>query len=60
MTARRRLVRATVLALSLSASGVLLAAAPASACQPESCPEQSPVCQLLKEQPRLPQCIPVY
>jgi hypothetical protein len=51
------LLAATV---GLTAATWLVAAAPASACQPESCPNSSPVCQLLKEQPRLPQCIPVY
>ena len=48
-------------ALALSAAGALLATAPAaSACQPESCPAPSPVCQVLATQPKLPHCIPVY
>jgi hypothetical protein len=58
--ARRRLAGLLSLATGMAAAGVLLAAGPASACQPESCPEPSPYCQLLKEYPRLPQCVPVY
>jgi hypothetical protein len=56
----RRTAELVAVTVGLTAAGWLLTAAPASACQPESCPSQSPVCQLLKEQPRLPQCIPVY
>ena len=56
----RRTAELVAVTVGLTAAGWLLTAVPASACQPESCPEQSPVCQLLKEQPRLPQCIPVY
>jgi hypothetical protein len=56
----RRLVPAVLTAVVISTSGLVLAATPASACQPESCPNDSPVCELLRTQPKLPQCKPVY
>ena len=59
----RRSVRTAAVsaALALGATGALLVTAPAaSACQPESCPAPSPVCQVLASQPKLPHCIPVY
>jgi hypothetical protein len=59
MRRRRRVARLALLAVTGAASGLLLAATPASACQPESCPD-SPVCDLLRHAPKLPQCIPVY
>jgi hypothetical protein len=57
---RRRIARLAALAVAVSASGLVLAATPASACQPESCPNDSPVCEALRHAPKLPQCIPVY
>ncbi len=54
-------VAATTLVLSsLLGLGAVATAAPASACQPESCPPPNPACQLLDRLPKAPHCIPVY
>lgn len=48
------------LAVALAGVGMGVTAAPASACQPESCPQPSPVCTVLETQPKLPQCVKPY
>ena len=59
-----RRIAATTLALStLLGIGALATASPASAgpCQPESCPQPSPVCVLLdRVHQNIAHCIPVY
>jgi hypothetical protein len=53
----RRFLPLLTLTVTLTAGAFFVAASPASACQPESCPAPSPVCQVLEKAPKLPQCI---